>query len=269
MSAGSCVVGFHGWGGLEYMRPQTNCMISEFPDVDSVARDLIGLLEDQDRARDLGRAARAALRRGRGQRRGVLSGPQVPGEDASFRRCFVGFERHEWRGNRSRHAGEGAGQDPSAANPRLQLDRLLHRRTCWWRLGTDRVDQHRNTTAFGDLSPGNGFTQTKSGFVGAGQIAATFRLTNGSSALKAPSPAPASRAMSPMARSAPPSTFSPPGSTSLRPSLAASATPSTIGCPTSRAVMPAPTLSSASTTRLRRIGQRDQLAQRLDHRRRS
>ena len=113
-----------------------------------------------------------------------------------------------------------------------------------------------NTTTFGDLSPGNGFTQTKSGFVGAGQIAATFRLTNGSSALKAPSPAPASKAMSPMARSAPPSTFSLPGSTSLRPSLAASATPSTIGCPTSRVVMPAPTLSSASTIRSRRIPDR-------------
>jgi outer membrane immunogenic protein len=33
-----------------------------------------------------------------------------------------------------------------------------------------------NTTTFGDLSPGNGFTQTKSGFVGGGQIGCNYQI---------------------------------------------------------------------------------------------
>lgn len=53
MSAGCTVVGFHGAGGLQFMRPGVNCATVGYPRVAQVADDLATLLRDPVRAQQL------------------------------------------------------------------------------------------------------------------------------------------------------------------------------------------------------------------------
>jgi len=58
MAAGCTVVGFHGGGGMEYMRPGVNCAAVGYPDVDGLCEALVSVLTDEE-------AAQALARRGR------------------------------------------------------------------------------------------------------------------------------------------------------------------------------------------------------------
>lgn len=64
MAMGTLVVGFDGFGGRQYMRPESNCLIAAYPDVEAVARHLIRAAEREQAARNLadnGRATAAAF----------------------------------------------------------------------------------------------------------------------------------------------------------------------------------------------------------------
>lgn len=69
MLSGCCVVGFHGGGGLEYMRPGANAAVVGYPRVDAVADELAALVRDPARAaalaaqagRDVGHQTYAAF----------------------------------------------------------------------------------------------------------------------------------------------------------------------------------------------------------------
>jgi glycosyltransferase involved in cell wall biosynthesis len=58
MASGCCVVGFHGNGGLEYMRPSVNCEVSGYPRLDAVADAVADLLRNQNRGEALARQGR-------------------------------------------------------------------------------------------------------------------------------------------------------------------------------------------------------------------
>jgi hypothetical protein len=65
MAMGATVVGFDGFGGREYMRPGTNCLVRPFPDVDGVADAIRLFSSDPRRAESIAEAGRetAAERR--------------------------------------------------------------------------------------------------------------------------------------------------------------------------------------------------------------
>jgi len=53
MACGCCVVGFHGNGGLEYMRPGINCETAGYPQLDSLADKAADVLQHPDKAEAL------------------------------------------------------------------------------------------------------------------------------------------------------------------------------------------------------------------------
>ena len=53
MACGCCVVGFHANGGLEYMRPGVNCEVVGYPQLDSLADKVSGVLRYPDKAEAL------------------------------------------------------------------------------------------------------------------------------------------------------------------------------------------------------------------------
>jgi Glycosyl transferases group 1 len=58
MRSGCCVVGFHGRGGLAYMRPGINAAVVGYPRVDEVADLLAGLVRDPRRSETMARMGR-------------------------------------------------------------------------------------------------------------------------------------------------------------------------------------------------------------------
>jgi len=58
MLAGCCVVGFHGGGGLEYMRPGVNAAVVGYPRIDAVADELAALVRGPARGAALAAQAR-------------------------------------------------------------------------------------------------------------------------------------------------------------------------------------------------------------------
>jgi glycosyltransferase involved in cell wall biosynthesis len=60
MAAGCTVVGFHGGGGLEYMRPGENCEVVAYPALEQVADRLGAVIADEARAERLAAAGREA-----------------------------------------------------------------------------------------------------------------------------------------------------------------------------------------------------------------
>lgn len=63
MAAGCTVAGFHGGGGLEYMRPGLNCATVGYPDVEGLCDALISILPDEEGAQTLARRGREAASR--------------------------------------------------------------------------------------------------------------------------------------------------------------------------------------------------------------
>jgi Glycosyl transferases group 1 len=59
MLSGCCVVGFHGGGGLEYMRPGLNAAVVGFPRIDAVADELAELVRCPTRAAVMAAQGRA------------------------------------------------------------------------------------------------------------------------------------------------------------------------------------------------------------------
>lgn len=57
MASGCCVLGFHGGGGLEYMRDGIDCAVVDYPSVDIVADRLVQLSQDPISAEALAAAA--------------------------------------------------------------------------------------------------------------------------------------------------------------------------------------------------------------------
>jgi glycosyltransferase involved in cell wall biosynthesis len=53
MSRGTTVVGFHGNGGLEYMRDGINCAVAAYPQFDAIADRFAALLRDPRRGEQL------------------------------------------------------------------------------------------------------------------------------------------------------------------------------------------------------------------------
>jgi hypothetical protein len=58
MAMGTTVIGFDGFGGREYMRSGTNCMVRPFPDVDGVANAIRLLYSDTQKAEKIAEAGR-------------------------------------------------------------------------------------------------------------------------------------------------------------------------------------------------------------------
>ena len=55
MACGCCVVGFHGNGGLEYMRPGINCEVAGYPQLDALTDKVAAVLKYPDKAEALAR----------------------------------------------------------------------------------------------------------------------------------------------------------------------------------------------------------------------
>jgi hypothetical protein len=60
MAMGTAVVGFDGYGGRQYMRPNENCLIAAYPDVAGVARHLIASMNNEVTAKKMADAGRAS-----------------------------------------------------------------------------------------------------------------------------------------------------------------------------------------------------------------
>jgi hypothetical protein len=60
MAMGTTVVGFDGYGGRQYMRPNANCLIAGYPDIEGVARHLIASTNHEADARKMAAAGRAS-----------------------------------------------------------------------------------------------------------------------------------------------------------------------------------------------------------------
>jgi hypothetical protein len=58
MAMGATVIGFDGFGGREYMRSGTNCMVRPFPDVEGVAKAIRLLYSDNQQAEALAEAGK-------------------------------------------------------------------------------------------------------------------------------------------------------------------------------------------------------------------
>ena len=58
MLSGCCVVGFHGGGGLEYMRPGSNAEVVGYPRLDAAVDKLAALAGDPQRSAALAAAGR-------------------------------------------------------------------------------------------------------------------------------------------------------------------------------------------------------------------
>ena len=53
MGLGTTVLGFDGFGGRDYMRPNENCAVRAYPDIDGVADDLVWVFSDAEYAKSL------------------------------------------------------------------------------------------------------------------------------------------------------------------------------------------------------------------------
>ncbi len=58
MALEACVVGFDGYGGRDYMRPQENCLVRPYAEIELVAMDLVDALKDEEKARRLAASGR-------------------------------------------------------------------------------------------------------------------------------------------------------------------------------------------------------------------
>jgi glycosyltransferase involved in cell wall biosynthesis len=58
MAMGATVVGFDGFGGRDYMKPGTNCMVRPFPDIEGVADAIRQLSADPRKAESMAEAGR-------------------------------------------------------------------------------------------------------------------------------------------------------------------------------------------------------------------
>lgn len=57
MAVGTCVVGFDGFGGREYMVSGSNCIVRPYGDIDAVVMTLVRIIEDDRLAERLTRKA--------------------------------------------------------------------------------------------------------------------------------------------------------------------------------------------------------------------
>jgi hypothetical protein len=59
MAMGTTVIGFDGYGGRQYMRPGVNCAVAAYPDIESVADNLIKVTRSPELGARLAQAGRA------------------------------------------------------------------------------------------------------------------------------------------------------------------------------------------------------------------
>jgi hypothetical protein len=58
MAMGSLVIGYDGFGGRQYMRPNENCAVAPYPEIDRVAELLIAAVNDPPRSAEMARRGR-------------------------------------------------------------------------------------------------------------------------------------------------------------------------------------------------------------------
>ncbi len=62
MAMGATVVGFDGFGGLDYMRPGVNCAVAPYLDIESVAENLIAVIQSPEYGAKLAESGRATAK---------------------------------------------------------------------------------------------------------------------------------------------------------------------------------------------------------------
>jgi len=63
MVMGTLVVGFDGYGGRQYMRPNENCLVAPYPDIERVAELLIAAVENPDTSQRIAASGFATAQR--------------------------------------------------------------------------------------------------------------------------------------------------------------------------------------------------------------